>query len=266
MLLEQVPQIPKGADLVTVTVGGNDIGYAPVITACGLPGWLGNCHAAIDEALDTLRNELPGRLTTVYAAVKDQAPAARIVVTGYPLLFNGTDCNLFTFFTASEMARLNDATEKLNELIEAEADAAGVAFVAVARAFAGHAVCDRLPWINGLVLPVVNSYHPNVVGHTAYAVLVAPALVGSPVTRRDLRPLAAAAVRLPVVTSAQGPARIRLPDLNTREVTRAAARAGVTKAELRRLRAAQRQGASNAALDRLDVQITKAAVQRRADR
>ena len=33
------------------------------------------------------------------------------MVTGYPLLFNGTDCNLFTFFTAFEMARLNAATE-----------------------------------------------------------------------------------------------------------------------------------------------------------
>jgi hypothetical protein len=68
------------------------------------------------------------------------------------------------------------------------------------------------------------------------------------------------------VTSAQGPARIRVLDLNRPVVTRAAARAGVTKAELRRLRAAQRSGASNAELDRLDAKITKAAAQRRADR
>ena len=263
---EQVPFIPDGADLVTVTVGGNDIGYAPVITTCGLPGWLGNCHAAINEALDTLRYELPARLATVYAEVKAEAEGARIVVTGYPLLFNGTDCNLFTFFTADEMARLNAATNALNKVIKTAADAAGLAFVAVAPDFAGHAVCDRRPWINGLVLPVVNSYHPNVVGHTAYAILVAPALFGSPVARRDLSPPAAAAVRLPPVTSAQGPARIRLPDLNRPEVTRAAARAGVTKAELRRLRAAQRTGASNAELDRLDAKITKAAAQRRAAR
>jgi hypothetical protein len=127
-------------------------------------------------------------------------------------------------------------------------------------------VCDPLPWINGLVVPIVNSYHPNVVGHSAYAFLVAPALFGTPVARSDLSPLAAAAVRLPAVTSAQGPTRIRVPDLNSREVARAAARAGVTKAELRRLRAALRQGASNAELDRLDAKITKAAAQRRAAR
>jgi lysophospholipase L1-like esterase len=264
---EQVPLIPAGADLVTVTVGGNDIGYRPVLTTCGLPGWLGNCHAAIDAALRTVRTELPARLARVYAAVKAAAPGARVVVTGYPRLFNGrTDCNPFTFFTTDEMARLNDATDRLNVAIESAAEAAELAFVAVAPAFAGHAVCDRQPWINGLVLPIVNSYHPNVIGHTAYAVLVAPALFGSPVARGDLSPLAAAAVRLPAVTSAQGPARIRVLDLNRPVVTRAAARAGVTKAELRRLRAAQRSGASNAELDRLDAKITKAAAQRRADR
>ena len=62
------------------------------------------------------------------------------MVTGYPLLFNGTDCNLFTFFTAAEMARLNTATNELNQVISTAADP-GLAFVAVAPAFAGHAVC-----------------------------------------------------------------------------------------------------------------------------
>ena len=52
VLNEQVPLIPEGADLVTVTVGGNDIGYRPVLTTCALPGWLGNCDAAIDAARD----------------------------------------------------------------------------------------------------------------------------------------------------------------------------------------------------------------------
>lgn len=266
VLTKQVPLIPEGADLVTVTVGGNDIGYAPVITTCALPGWLGNCHAAIDNALRILGMQLPARLDAVYAAVEAAAPGARIVVTGYPRLFNGTDCNPLTFFTAFEMARLNAATDELNAVIQSRAEAAGLTFVAVAPAFVNHAVCDGQPWINGLVVPIVNSFHPNVIGHTAYAVLVAPALFGSPVARSDLSPLAATAVSLPAVTSAQGPVRIRVPDLNSAEVSRAATRAGVTKAELRRLRAALRQGASNAELDRLDATITKAAAQRRAAR
>ena len=266
VLTKQVREIPAGADLVTVTVGGNDIGYAPVLTSCGLPGMAGQLRRRDRRGAGHL-DELPARLARVYAAVKGKAPGARIVVTGYPRLLNGiTDCNLFTFFTAREMARLNAATDALNTAIQLAAQDAQLPFVAVAPAFDGHAVCDRPPWINGLVLPVVNSYHPNVIGHSAYAVLVAPALFGAPVARGDLSPLAAAAVRLPAVSSAQGPTRIRIPDLNRAEVTRAAARAGVTKAELRRLRAALRSGASNAELDRLDAKITKAAAKRRAAR
>ena len=45
-------------------------------------------------------------------------------------------------------------------------------------------------------------------------------------------------------------------------MAREAARAGVTKAELRSLRKAQRDGASNAVLDRLDARITAAAKRR----
>jgi lysophospholipase L1-like esterase len=264
--LKQVPLIPQGADLVTVTVGGNNIGYRPVLTTCALPGFLGNCDAAVAAALQAL-GSLPALLTEVYKAVQAKAPGARVVVTGYPLLFNErTDCNPFTFFTTDEMTQLNDATYRLNTAIQSAAKTAGVAFVDVAPVFTGHAVCDRLPWINGLVVPIVNSYHPNVIGYSAYAVQVAPALFGAPVARGDLSPLAAAAVSLPAVTSAQGPTQIRVLDLNRPEVSLAAARAGVTKAELRRLRAALRLGASNAELDRLDAKITAAAAKRRGAR
>ena len=127
-------------------------------------------------------------------------------------------------------------------------------------------MCDQRPWINGLTFPLVNSYHPNIAGHTAYAVLVGRALFGSPVALQDARRLDAAAASLPPVTSAQRSAPIHILDLNRPEVARAAARAGVTKAELRRLRAAQRDGASNTELDRLDAKITAAAAKRRAAR
>ena len=266
VLDEQVNLISRGTDYVTISVGGNDVGFNAVITQCALPGWLGRCSATIEAGLLTLSTELPGRLTNVYTTVKGKAWNATVVVTGYPLLFNGTDCNPLTFFTQSEMRQINAGTEKLNEVIRKQAEDAGFSYVSAAPAFIGHAWCDRQPWINGLTLPVVNSFHPNITGHTAYAVLVAQKLFGSPVASQDARPLDAAAVRLPAVTSTDGPARIRVPDLNRPEITRAAARAGVTKAELLRLRAAQRHGASNVELDRLDAKITAAATQRRAAR
>jgi lysophospholipase L1-like esterase len=264
VLAKQVDMISDDTDYVTITVGGNDVGFSRVITQCALPGWLGSCSATIEAGLRTLRTELPADLSNVYEEVKERAPGAIVVVTGYPLMFNGTDCNPLTFFTPDEMRQINDGTVELNELIQLEAEKAGFRFVSAMPAFEGHAWCDRQPWINGLVVPVVNSYHPNIAGHTAYAVLVGRALLGAPVAGRDLRPLAAAAVGLPPVSSAQGPARIGVPNLDRREVTVAAVRAGVTKAELRQLRAAQQRGESNGELDRLDAKITAAAAKRRA--
>jgi lysophospholipase L1-like esterase len=265
VLNEQLRLLSADTDYVTITVGGNDVGFRTVITQCALPGWLGNCSAAIQAGQDALDTELPASLDNVFTAIKAKAPGATVVVTGYPLMFNGTDCNPLTFFTPSEMAAINNGTTELNDVIQARADAAGFRYVNAEPAFIGHAWCDPQPWINGLTFPVVNSFHPNIAGHTEYALLVGKALFGSTVTT-DARPLAAGAARLPAVTSAQGPTRIRVPDLNSPEVARAAARAGVTKADLRRLLAAQRDGASNAQLDRLDAKITSAAAQRRAAR
>jgi lysophospholipase L1-like esterase len=263
VLAEQVGLVSAGTDYVTISVGGNDVGFSTVINQCALPGWLGNCSASIDAGLHTLRTTLPASLAAVYAAVRARAPGATVVVTGYPLLFNGSDCNPLTFFTASEEARINAGTVELNQLIRTQAAAAGFRFVDAEPAFVGHAWCDPQPWINGLTFPVVNSYHPNIAGHTAYATLVGRALFGSPAVEAATR-LDAAAARLPAVRSAHGPTRIGVPDLNRPKIARAAARAGVTKAELSRLRSAQRHGAANAALDRLDAKITAAAARRSA--
>jgi lysophospholipase L1-like esterase len=263
VLAKQVGLLSAGTDYVTITVGGNDVGFRSVISQCALPGWLGSCSATIQAGLNTLRTELPARLENVFQSVKDRAPGATVVVTGYPLLFNGTDCNPLTFFTQSEMKAINAGTAELNEAIRSAADDAGFRFVDAAPAFHGHAWCDPQPWINGLTFPVVNSYHPNIAGNTAYATLVGRTLFGSPVVQAATR-LDAAAARLPAVTSAHGPTRIGIPDLNSPEVARAAARTGVTQAELSRLRSAQRHGAANAALDRLDAKITAAAARRSA--
>ena len=60
-------------------------------------------------------------------------------MTGYPRLFNGSDCNPLTFFTAAEMAAINAGTDELNAVIRARAGAAGFRYVDVRPAFVGHA-------------------------------------------------------------------------------------------------------------------------------
>lgn len=168
----QLGPLNSGVRWVTLQVGGNDAGFSSVITECAKPSWLGNCDGAINTAQATINNTIPGRLNTLYATVKSRASAAKVIIVGYPRLFNGTDCNAGTFFSAAEMTRLNQTADLLNSKIAASASAAGFSFVNPTSLFIGHAVCGSPEWINGLSNPVSESYHPNVTGQANYANLV----------------------------------------------------------------------------------------------
>jgi lysophospholipase L1-like esterase len=168
----QLGPLNSGVRWVTLQVGGNDAGFSSVITECAKPSWLGDCNGAVATAQATINNTIPGRLNTLYATVRSRATTAKVIVVGYPRLFNGTDCNAGTFFSAAEMTKLNATADLLNSKIAAAAGAAGYSFVNPTSAFIGHAVCGSPEWLNGLSNPVSESYHPNTTGQTGFANLV----------------------------------------------------------------------------------------------
>ncbi len=157
---------------VTLTVGGNDAGFSSVLTECAQPWWSSDCNGAIDQAQAFIANTLPGRLNSLYSAIRTAAPNARVVVVGYPRIFNGEDCNAATWFSPSEESRLNQTADQLDTAIQQRAAAYSYAFADPRSAFVGHAVCDNPEWINGLSNPVSESYHPNRTGQVGYADLV----------------------------------------------------------------------------------------------
>jgi lysophospholipase L1-like esterase len=168
----QLGPLNSGIEFVTVQVGGNDAGFSSVITECAKPSWMSNCNGAIDASQAFINNTLPGRLDGLYRTIRSRASIAKVIVVGYPRLFNGIDCNAGTFFSGTEMTRLNQTADLLNSKLSARAAAAGFSFVNPTTAFIGHAVCGDPEWINGLSNPVSESYHPNVTGQAGYANLV----------------------------------------------------------------------------------------------
>lgn len=172
----QLPSVTSSTNIVSVQVGGNDAGFSSVITECAQPAWLSDCNSAVANAQSIINNTLPGRLNTLYSSIRSRASSAKVVVVGYPRLFNGTDCNAGTFFSGDEMTKLNATADLLNSKLSAAASAAGFTFVNPTSKFIGHAVCGSPEWINGLSNPVSESYHPNTTGQAAYADLVQPAL------------------------------------------------------------------------------------------
>jgi lysophospholipase L1-like esterase len=172
-VLNQLGSLNASTAYVTVSVGGNDAGFADVITQCALP-WPWTCTTDINNANNYIRNTLPGALNNLYTQIRAKAPNARVVVVGYPRLFNGEECNLGARISPSEQSALNATADLLATTTAGRAAAHGFRFVDVRSAFTGHAVCDDVEWLNGLSDPVLESYHPNAAGHTSgYTPLVA---------------------------------------------------------------------------------------------
>ncbi len=233
----QLSALSTATRYVSISVGGNDAGFADVLTECAQPGWMSDCNGAVDDAQAFIRTVLPTRLSTLYSSIRTKAPNARVTVVGYPRIFDGKDCNAFTWFSPSEESRLNATADLVNAVTAQRASAAGFSFADPTSRFVGHAVCDSPEWINGLSYPVVESYHPKKTGHASgYTPTVGPYLTGATVraTSAVLRSAAASAPRLAAQQRGYAatdrsitPERVRVPDLHSARARTAARRAGV---------------------------------------
>ena len=174
----QLGALSTATRFVTISVGGNDAGFSAVLTECAKPALGSNCNGKVDTAQSYINNSLPGALATLYASIRSKAPSAKVVVVGYPRVFNGEDCNAATWFSPAEETRLNQTADLLNAKLAAAASAKGFSFANPTSRFVGHAVCGDPEWLNGLSNPISESYHPNRTGHASgYLPLVAGLLV-----------------------------------------------------------------------------------------
>lgn len=250
--LEQVAAgLPAGSEpaAVALTIGGNDAGFARVLTEAARPWWWGDSAEVIEESLRFITAELPARLAATLTLVESRLGSSiDRVLAGYPHLFAGTDCHLATFFTSDEMYALNDAADNLAERQAEVAAATGWTFVDVRLPFAGHATCTDDPWIHNVdLLDQAESFHPTAAGQLAYAGAVAPSLPSLAPS-----PVAARVTCVPGVASDPYRGRIRLPDLDSEDARTAARRNDVPDEVRQRLLAGQRAGARNLHLVGLD--------------
>ena len=78
----QLSALTSTTTYVTISVGGNDAGFADVLTECALPAWASDCAGAVAGARSFISSALPGRLSTLYASIRTRAPNAKVVVVG----------------------------------------------------------------------------------------------------------------------------------------------------------------------------------------
>lgn len=177
--------------LVTVTVGGNDVGFVDFFAACGLrPACFEQPYGGYDtlDAWSAARRQALGpELTALLADLRRRAPEAQVVLLGYPQLLPevlgpGPGCDVLGLaFDAGERRALRQGTDALNATLAAAASAAGATFAPVADRFAGHEACSDDPWLlfgglADLVSAPEGVLHPNDTGQAAYAAALLDAL------------------------------------------------------------------------------------------
>jgi lysophospholipase L1-like esterase len=167
VLAHQISAVGAATDLVTITIGGNDAGFSPVLQTCTVAPRDSACLAAVNAAEVFETFVLPARLTRTYAAIRTAAPHAKVAVLGYPRLFELTPaCPDSQVPNLARRQKLNEGADLLNNVIRTVAQWYGLSFTDVRGRFVGHGVCSVKPWVNGpSVSPSLGPYHPNQTGY-----------------------------------------------------------------------------------------------------
>jgi len=138
----QISQMAHSSGLVTVTIGGNDVGFASVLTYCltNPATCESNYNSANASNLYTKIDELKPTLEAAYNAMQVAAPAAKIVAVTYPLFFQpGTAC---LGLSVLDVNFLNNVGLYLDNAIISTAQAVGIHAMDERYAFLGHQLCS----------------------------------------------------------------------------------------------------------------------------
>ncbi|WP_457029792.1 SGNH/GDSL hydrolase family protein [Kitasatospora sp. P5_F3] len=183
----QLDALSAGTKLVTLGIGGNDVGFLDVLSRCAMAGLTGaGCRKTFESADGT--DQVTRRIGTageklgaVLAETQRRAPAAKVFVVGYPALFptDAASCTkaLGVRIAAADLGYLAGKAEELNAELKRRAAAAGARYVDTV--VAGHDMCAAADtrWIEppfpaaGLA-PV----HPNAAGQRGMAAAVLAAV------------------------------------------------------------------------------------------
>jgi len=174
--------------LVTLGIGGNDIGFSDIATTCGeafVTG--GSCQNSFDPPLSQRIAETGPKVDAVLDGIRQRAPQARIVVTNYlpifpegPLLPGAPEgCPPSMPISPSDVPFLRGIQKELNQMLADQAAANGATYVDAYTAGIGHDAC-QLPgirWVEpAIFIPLAAPVHPNIQGMQGVANEVVAAL------------------------------------------------------------------------------------------
>jgi lysophospholipase L1-like esterase len=184
----QVNSVNGATDLITMTIGGNNMPFEDFAKACANP--LTSCDGtAYADAIAGISNNVIPRIETMLTLLEDDLDTlnsnADVLVVGYPQMVPEDFTSGACWWEGSgEHTAIREVVETLNTAIENEVEAIGGRFHFVSATeeespFAGGELCRDSPapgseLFNNLNLsqPDVYNFHPNASGQQAYADLI----------------------------------------------------------------------------------------------
>jgi lysophospholipase L1-like esterase len=161
VISSQLSALRGSTTLVSITIGGNDVGFSSVMETCVLDS-TSSCVSAIDQAESEMRTELPGALDTTFSDINAHAPNAQVVVLDYPELYDLSQSSGCIGLSTTDRTDLNQAADELDDTIQTAAQDEGETFADVRAQFDGHQICDSDSWLHSVNwLDIDESYHPT---------------------------------------------------------------------------------------------------------
>jgi lysophospholipase L1-like esterase len=187
----QLTAVTRDTDLVTLQIGGNDVGFGSIIATCaglsvtapaGSPCKDHYGASGTDQLTLNVVRTAP-KVAEVLRAIHRQAPHARVVVVGYPDLLpdTGTGCFPAVPFAAGDVPYLRETEKKLNAMLRIEALLGGASYTDTYGPTTGHDMCQAPGerWIEPLTpAPPAAPAHPNAAGEQAMAAALSDTLDG----------------------------------------------------------------------------------------
>lgn len=173
----QITQITADTALVTVTIGGNDVGYLPRLITAAMPAWLTELPS-LGRRLHrfTRPSHADDRLTRtidavaqVFTAIRDRAPNARIICLDYLTVLPPSYQPNLPFDQRSYNSLIELAGDLKKALAHASATHDVDLVAASTQSTAHHAWSDQ-PWTTRWAWPRPGGqlpFHPNADGMTA---------------------------------------------------------------------------------------------------
>ncbi|HMQ27382.1 MAG TPA: GDSL-type esterase/lipase family protein, partial [Acidimicrobiales bacterium] len=187
----QFDALSADTDIVTVQIGGNDIGFSEIIqnciaiiplTAVCQPDYVRN---GTDQISQRIAATAP-KVAAVLQGIRQRSPNARVYVVGYPAILpeSGGGCWPSVPLSNADLPWLREKNKELNAMLAAQAVANGARYVDVYTPGIGHDACQSngVRWVEGIIPAALQAapIHPNATGMAGMAQVVAARILATP--------------------------------------------------------------------------------------